>query len=243
MRASLLPKESVLNGEVHPASDPARIEQIKVWDVPTRLFHWLLAVSFAGAWLTRDSERWRDTHMMFGYTVAGLLVFRLVWGFVGSYYARFASFDVSPRDALAYMSSLLGKAPKRHVGHNPAGAVAAVLMIGLGALTAAAGAATIREIGDEWVAYVHVVAAKTLLAVVAIHLLGVLASSLAHRENLVRSMITGRKSGRHIERIGRPRTGVGMLLFVAVIGYWTADSLGWLASSATTSPIATRPTR
>ena len=81
-------------------------KRILVWDAPTRLFHWLLAASFAGAFLTGDSERWRDIHLLLGYTVAGLIGFRLVWGLIGTRYARFRSFLFSPREMLRYLRSL-----------------------------------------------------------------------------------------------------------------------------------------
>ena len=66
--------------------------RILVWDLPVRLFHWMLAISFAGAWLTAESERWRDVHVLLGYTAGVLVVLRIIWGLVGTRHARFASF-------------------------------------------------------------------------------------------------------------------------------------------------------
>ena len=97
-----------------------------VWDVPVRVFHWLLVLCFAGAWLTAESEHWRLVHVTLGYTMAGLVAFRVLWGLVGTRYARFASFVRGPSAVLGYLKSLIGRHPEHHTGHNPAGALAIV---------------------------------------------------------------------------------------------------------------------
>lgn len=214
-----------------PVDDPVpadRVERIKVWDLPTRVFHWLMVVSFAGAWLTRASERWHDVHMMFGHTVGGLILFRIVWGFTGSYYARFSSFDCAPRRVLAYLLGLLRKRPEHHAGHSPAGGAMALLFLGLGLFIAGSGIAVAREIGGETLAEFHAMAAKTMLALVGLHVLAVVLSAVVLRIDLVRPMFTGRKIGLHSERIGRWRTGVGIALLIAVSAYWSADRAGLL---------------
>src|SRR3972149_2177601 len=96
-------------------------QRILVWDLPTRVFHWLLAASFLGAFATADSERYRDIHVVLGYTVLGLVVFRFIWGVTGTRYARFSSFPIGPRRVFAYLLSLFTRSPQKHVGHNPAG--------------------------------------------------------------------------------------------------------------------------
>lgn len=206
---------------------------IRVWDVPTRVFHWLLAASFAGAWLTAESERWRDLHVMLGYTLAGLIVFRVFWGLAGSRYARFSSFVFPPRRVLSYLKSLFSGAPEHHVGHNPAGALAIFLLLGLGLLVAGSGLATYQELGGEWVEDLHEGAANTMLAVVAFHLAGVLVSSLLHRENLARAMITGLKRGKAGEGIAGSAWPMGLVLLAAVLGFWAADRSGWIGDGAT----------
>jgi len=167
--------------------------KVLVWDLPTRVCHWLLALSFAGAYLTAESERLRDVHVMLGYTMAGLVAFRLVWGVLGTRYARFASFAYGPRQVLSYLKSLLTRSPQRYLGHNPAGSWAIYGLLGLSALAVAAGYATYNDVGGHAMEEVHEALANGLLALVLVHIAGVAASSLLHGENLVRAMITGRK--------------------------------------------------
>ena len=126
-----------------------------VWDAPVRVFHWLLVLCFAGAWLTADSERWRLAHITLGYTSAALVGFRLLWGLVGTRYARFSSFVHGPRAAWAYLRSLPGSRPQHHVGHNPAGALAIVALLGLVLTVSALGWAIEADLGGDWLAELH----------------------------------------------------------------------------------------
>src|SRR5512138_2734414 len=92
--------------------------RIRVWDLPVRVFHWTLALSFGAAYLVAESERLRQLHVTLGYTVIGLITFRLLWGFIGTRYARFSSFLFGPRAALRYVKSLASGQPEQHAGHN-----------------------------------------------------------------------------------------------------------------------------
>lgn len=209
----------------------AQRARILVWDLPVRVFHWLLALSFAGAWLTAESERWREVHVVLGYTMAGLVAFRVVWGFVGSRHARFASFVRPPSAIARYLGSLWRGRPERHAGHNPAGALAIVALLILIALTAATGWATFNETGGHFVEELHEAMANALLLLVGVHLAGVAVSSWLHRENLVGAMIHGRKRGPGDARIRGPLRAVGALVLAAVVGFWW---LQWDAPSSLT---------
>jgi cytochrome b len=198
----------------------SRVERILVWDLPVRVMHWLLAASFLGAYLTAESESWRLVHVVLGYTVAALVCFRVFWGFAGSRYARFAQFVKGPSAALAYLRSLLAGRPAHAVGHNPAGALAIVALLALGALTAFSGYATYSDWGGHWLEEVHEVLANTMLMVVLVHVAGVIVGSIAHRENLVRAMFTGRKGGSPDEAIASPRTGWLVALFALLAALW-----------------------
>ena len=90
------------------------------WDLPTRVFHWLLAGSFAGAFLTAGSARLLDVHLTLGYTILGLIAFRLLWGLIGTRYARFSSYEVGARSVIGYLKSLFTRSPRHYLGHNPA---------------------------------------------------------------------------------------------------------------------------
>lgn len=208
-----------------------------VWDAPVRIFHWLLVACFAGAWLTAESEHWRLVHVTLGYTMAGLVAFRLIWGLVGTRHARFASFVRGPRAVWAYLRSLTGPQPEHHTGHNPAGALAIVGLLGLIALTAASGFATYNELGGEWLEEFHEVAANGLLILVGVHVAGVIAGSVVHRENLVRSMFTGRKAVPPGEGIRRGWATLAALMLAAVLGFW------WLQWQSAPADAGTQLTR
>ncbi len=130
---------------------------------------------------------------MLGYTMLGLVAFRLLWGFVGPRHARFASFVRGPAAVVRYLRSLLTSAPEHHVGHNPAGAVAILLLLGIALAAIASGWATYNDLGGHWLEEAHEFLAGAMLAVVGVHLAGVALSSWLHRENLVAAMLTGRK--------------------------------------------------
>ncbi|MCM2307318.1 MAG: cytochrome b/b6 domain-containing protein [Sulfuritalea sp.] len=172
----------------------ADTKSVRVWDLPTRIFHWSLVASFATAFLTSESEKLRDIHVIAGYTLAGLIVFRLLWGFIGGGYSRFAEFLPTPRKLIDYLKSLLDGKPQHYVGHNPAGAVAIFLLLGFGLAAAASGWAVYEDVGGHFMEELHEGAANGMMAVVGIHIAGVIVSSWLHRENLVLAMITGWKT-------------------------------------------------
>jgi cytochrome b len=191
--------------------------RILVWDIPTRLFHWLLAASFAGAFLTAESERYRDVHVALGYLLLGLIGFRIVWGLVGTRYARFRSFAFRPSQVLSYLRSLLGGSPQHYVGHNPAGSWVIYGLLLLGVLTGISGYAVYNELGGEAFEELHETFASAMLALVALHVGGVILSSLLHRENLVGSMLSGYKVGEAAQGIRNARWLTGTLLAAGVM--------------------------
>lgn len=198
--------------------------RILVWDLPTRWFHWLLAGSFLGAYLIAESERWRNQHALLGYGVLALIAFRLLWGIVGSQHARFATWPLAPKQALGYLRSWLRRRPEHHVGHNPLGSWAILLMLGLCVTAGVTGwIAHTREV-PEWVFELHGTAANATLVVIALHLIGVITSSLAHRENLVAAMLHGYKRGDVGQAIAGARRPVAWLLMAVLVALWQ----GWI---------------
>lgn len=195
---------------------------IRVWDLPTRLFHWLLAASFAGDWLTAEDEGLRVLHYALGCTAAALVVFRIAWGFAGTRYARFSSLDFRPGSALRYLRSLASPAPEHHTGHNPAASWAIAALLALVAATALTGwlAAGAGEGGarQDW----HEAIATATLSLVVLHVVAVVASSLVHRENLVRSMLTGNKRAAAGAEPAPGRAWAAALLAASLVVLWTA---------------------
>lgn len=195
-------------------------KRILVWDVPTRIFHWLLVVSFTGAFFTSESERYRDIHVVLGYTLLGLIAFRLVWGFFGTRYAKFRSFLFKPGEIVAYFFSMFKGKPAHYVGHNPLGSVAIWLLLGLGIISGVTGMMVFQDIGGDVLEELHEVFSNAMLAIVVIHIAGVLMSSLLHRENLVRAMITGFKSAEADQGINRKYRWLGAILLAVVVAFW-----------------------
>jgi cytochrome b len=206
--------------------------QRMIWDLPTRVFHWALAGSFLGAYLLSENDAARNFHVMFGYTVAGLLVFRLAWGFVGSRHARFAAFAYSPAAALGYLRDLATGRARDYEGHNPAGSWAIYALLALAAATAVTGWLHYNELGGEAIEEVHEVLANAWLVMVVVHVAGVIVGSLAHRRSLIAPMITGYRrdaregdspatSGAGAVPATRPGWVLGSALLAAVLGFWT----------------------
>lgn len=166
---------------------------VKVWDPFVRVFHWSLVALFVVAYATGDEVE--KVHIATGYAIAGLLALRIVWGFVGPRHARFADFVHSPREALAYMRDALLMRARRYIGHNPAGGLMVVALIGMLVGTCVTGYLMTTDAywGSEALEEVHGAMANATIALIVLHVLGVLAASFEHRENLVKAMVTGRK--------------------------------------------------
>lgn len=166
---------------------------VKVWDPMVRIFHWSLVTCFAVAWLSADE--WQDLHEVAGYTVMGLIAFRILWGLAGPRYARFRHFIHAPARVVAYLKDICKGREARHIGHNPAGGMMVLaLLLGLSLLTFTGWLYTTdRFWGEDWVEETHEFLANLLLMLAGLHLAGVILASVRHRESLVKAMLTGRK--------------------------------------------------
>jgi len=215
--------------------------QVCIWDLPTRLFHWLLVIAFILAWLSQGDDRYLDIHVFSGYLFLGLLLFRFLWGFLGSHYARFCHFTFGWRAVWHYLKTLLTPQCQHFLGHNPAGSWAVFLILGLSLIVSLTGLLTLG--GEEqhglfagmidfalgnafhwW----HNVIAWLMLGFIGIHILGVFIESWLHRENLVKAMITGSKTtptqSISSQSINVPQNGlIAIALILAVI----AGTLGY----------------
>lgn len=175
------------------SSPEPRAGRVRVWDPFVRLFHWGLVASFGTAWWFTEHIGW--LHKGAGYVALALVAARIGWGFAGRGHARFDSFVPGPRRLFAYLAALVRGREPRHLGHNPAGAVmilflmAAVLGIGVTGWMMTLDAFW----GDETVETTHTWLVDIALAAVVVHVLANVVGSIRHRENLVRSMVTGDK--------------------------------------------------
>jgi len=218
--------------------------RVKVWDAPTRLFHWLLAGSFAVAWLTHEHDRYLDIHVFAGYLFLGSLLFRLVWGLLGGHHSRFRTFSYHWSAARDYLLAAFRGRAQRHLGHNPAGAWAIFLMLGLGLAISISGllvlggeerhgplagrlsfstAAVFRELHD--------MSAVAMLVLVCLHVIGVAFESWRHRENLVSAMISGYKHGRGMS--AHAYAHVGILIIIVVLAAAGLQFMGYARATST----------
>jgi cytochrome b len=208
------------------------MQRTLIWDLPTRVFHWALASSFALAWLASDGDRWLSIHAFFGYLILGLVGFRLVWGFAGSHFSRFASFWFGPKEALDYLKLVLARTAPRHVGHNPSGSLAIYMLLALAVAVGITGILTLG--GDEQqglaaglfsfsqiklIKKLHELFANGMLLVVIGHLAGVLVESVLHKENLARAMVTGFKLAGPGSPKAKPSKVVAALMLCAMLGF------------------------
>ena len=220
---------------------------IKVWDIPTRLFHWLLAAAFGGAYLASTSEPLLEYHATAGYSALALVALRIFWGFAGSPRARFSDFVKGPSAVSSYLRQMVRLKPPRHLGHNPAVGWAVLFMLAMTVFLATA--CIITYSGEESrgflasvvsydtgvaFAQAHELAAWVMLAVIAVHVSAALFHDFVLRENLVLTMITGTRedAGSWSEGTtglapdkGRSKARLAPLLAVVVISAFFAAIL------------------
>ena len=214
---------------------------VRIWDLPTRLFHWLLAVSVIGLIVTAkvggDAMNW---HFRLGYVVFALLLFRLVWGFVGGRWSRFASFFPTPTRLGRY---LRGRArPEDHAGHNPLGAFSVLAMLlvlaaqvgtGLfsdddiafaGPLTGLVAGSTVRAASS----YHKDVGQLLVIGLVVLHLLAIAFYFFAKRKNLVRPMVTGNKTRAEVGGVTAATDGFRRRALALVLIALAAGVVTWV---------------
>lgn len=201
------------------------MDRILVWDVPVRLFHWLLAFAFGGAFLLAtavdDEGALFPVHAIAGLTAAFLIVLRVVWGIIGTRHARFSSFALHPAQLGRYAIESFSAGPEvRYAGHNPATSYFAVAMfiaiVGLGVTGVWLGR------GSEATEEIHEILAWSAAALVVLHVAGIAWHTVRHRENIAASMITGRKIGQPAAAIASHRFGSAILLLL-LTGAWSAS--------------------
>ena len=196
--------------------NPAGSHQIAVWDLPVRLFHWSLVASITVSFLSSEEDSLLSSwHMAAGWIAAVLIMFRLIWGFIGGRHARFANF-VRPGQVMPHVRALLAGKAEKSVGHNPLGGMAVLALLGGTAAVIWTGVQLTGANGgsDD----LHETRAFTLLALIAVHVIAVIIMSVMTRDNLVRAMVTGKKAASGLPTHGTQRLPVlASLAGVAVI--------------------------
>lgn len=194
---------------------PNQKQSVLVWDMPVRVFHWLLVVSFAGAWLTSESEAQQMIHYAFGYSACVLVIFRIVWGIVGTKYARFTQFIKGPTETLHHIKLLLKGNQDVGVGHNPAGALAMISLMILIILLGLSGYWLVKGYLGDLMGGAHETIANIALGVVVIHIAAAIIMSFLQKENIVKAMFTGKKQGSIENGIGSSMNFMGLCLVLA----------------------------
>ena len=211
-----------------PADPPTQSARpVLVWDMPTRLFHWLVVVLVAAAYAT-SRLNWMDWHVRIGEALLALVLFRLLWGFFGSETARFHSFLKAPAAAWQHLRHVFQRDADLQVGHNPAGGWMVLLLLALLLGETLSGLYVNNDVADDgpltqWVpaaianaiTALHTILWDALLAAVALHVLAIAVYAVAKGDNLLRPMLTGRK--RLPERIRAPGQAPVMLALLLLV--------------------------
>jgi cytochrome b len=189
--------------------EPTAVDAVKVWDAPTRLFHWSIVALVAISWISAD-QGYMQVHLVSGISLLILLLFRIIWGVIGSTTARFTNFVSSPKAVLAYI--LPGEGAKPHyAGHNPAGGLMVLTLIGILLLQVTTGlfandgvafsgplALMISSDISDYITMLHGYLFYAILALIWMHVVAVFFYFFVKRENLVIPMFTGFKRRHHL---------------------------------------------
>ncbi|MGY8857881.1 MAG: cytochrome b/b6 domain-containing protein [Pseudomonadales bacterium] len=176
-------------------SNTPKTRQVRVWDILVRVTHWTVAAGItANLFFTEDGS---ELHQYVGYTVVGLVVIRLLWGFVGTRYARFSDFFPTPSRIKHHLSDLsIRRTDEQHLGHNPLAAImmfalwAVIIGLGISGYLMEAKIFGSKDILEE----IHGILANSLYLLVPLHIISAIAMSYWERQNLIKSMITGDKT-------------------------------------------------
>jgi cytochrome b len=209
-----------------PTINDEAARRVLVWDLPTRLFHWLLVALLVAAYVTMRLN-WMDWHVRAGEAVLALVLFRIAWGFVGCETARFTRFLASPPAAARHLCRLFRREPDEQLGHNPAGGWMVLILLlllfgetltGIVDNNDVADVGPLTEIMPAWVANLvtslHALLWDALLAAIALHVAAIVTYAIAKRQNLLGPMFTGRK---RLPREVRPPRLAGPALAVMVM--------------------------
>ena len=219
-----------------------------VWDLPLRLFHWLFVLSIVASYVTAKlGVEYRQYHFYLGYWMMGLLLFRIIWGFIGPKHARFSTFLVGPSSVVEYAKDLFNPNSHAHVGHNPVGGLMVILMLLLVVIQATTGLFTtdaviwtgpyypaVKESTSSFLSTVHDVNFNIIIGAVVLHLAAITYYHWYKKQNLVSAMFTGYKPAEHVpEHLAITSSQLFKALIVAVVA---AGIVYWILAMAPPPP-------
>lgn len=202
-----------------------------IWDIPTRLFHWAIVIALCYSWYSMEIEEDLDHHFLSGYIALGLILFRLIWGLIGSRYSKFGSFVYRPSEIVAYAKTFFGRDGGKYAGHNPLGGLSVLVLLLLILIQAGTGMfaddeyyyfAPLNKFVSASAATVitqfHGLNAKFILGFALLHIVAIIFYRLYKREKLAMAMITGRKPDKHdlFESIPGSRLPLAFILAIVV---------------------------
>jgi cytochrome b len=218
-----------------PPRMPDGYRSVRIWDLPTRVFHWGIVVLIGASWLTQHEE-WMTLHFLAGYTMLAALAFRLVWGVIGSDTARFARFLRGPAAVTRHLRRVFQREPDTEIGHNATGGWMVVVLLVLLGVQVGTGLCANDEVSvqgpladavgsdtSDWLSHIHAVNFRLLEAVVVLHVMAIATYRLVKGHRLLRAMVTGDK--RLPEKATPPRM-VSPLLALLVFAV-AAAAVGW----------------
>jgi cytochrome b len=220
-------------------------EKRLVWDLPLRLFHWLLVVSMIASWITAElGFDWMQIHLWLGYGTIGMVVFRIIWGFIGPRHARFASFLSGPAGIWRYARGLAAGTMIQTAGHNPLGGISVIVMLVLVGFQTATGLFATDDIvwTGPWnpavsgatadrLTSLHHLNFNIILVAVSLHIMAIAFYFLVKKQNLVVAMLHGKKAVPEHEAISKSELVKALIVIVI-----SAGLVYWLISAAPEPP-------
>ena len=199
------------------------MKRVMVFDIPVRMFHWLMAGFFLTAIIIAntvdDDSAIFSYHMMAGMMIGVLLVYRIIWGFIGSTYARFSTFMLKPSQLFNYFREIIGSKTTRYLNHNPASSFAALLMF-IAVIGLMVTGYMMVGVGQESAKEVHEIFAQLFVITVISHVIGVVYHQIRHRDGMITSMIDGKKlQVKDQNPINSKKRGAGIVLLLVVVGF------------------------
>lgn len=210
--------------------------KVKIWDSPIRIFHWALVINIVAAWYTIEN-RLIDLHQIAGFSLMALLIFRIIWGFIGSTTSRFTYFITPPLTALKYLKLSLQQKTHHEVGHNPAGGWMVLIMLIVISTQVITGLFANNDLGfsgilsdyvkketSDFLTQLHQLNFDILMGIIWVHLVAVFFYVLVKKDNLIKAMFTGNKKISSVveEKLyfSSPLLAIIILSLICIFIYW-----------------------